>query len=286
MRWLAAGLLVGLWGAIAFGQTSPGDPPQREKPPGSERSTPGKSVAPPRLSAAMLLYARLPQIQFDNVPLDDAFCRLGEIAGANIVVRWQKLEQSGVQRDHSVSINARNLRLGQILWMIMNQSGAAGAKLAYRADRDMILVSTAEDLGQMMVVRVYDVQDLISPRLRAAALVVGRVHDIPVGAVPNVAGGAVGVRPVTQRFGSGVYLGDDDPGRLDNDEDDGDPARHMQQLIDAITMTIEPESWAVNGGRGTISSFRWMLIIRNSPFVHQQIIQQIIGGLLSEPHAP
>jgi hypothetical protein len=50
-----------------------------------------------------------------------------------------------------------------------------------------------------------------------------------------------------------------------------------RSLIDLITRTIEPDSWAENGGRGTISYFAPVhaLVVRNTLHVHEQI-----GGVL------
>mgnify|MGYP000985196071 CR=1 FL=1 len=50
---------------------------------------------------------------------------------------------------------------------------------------------------------------------------------------------------------------------------------------DAIITTIEPGTCAVNGGRGTIVPFNGLLIVRNSPLVHQQI-----AGPIREPAGP
>jgi hypothetical protein len=52
---------------------------------------------------------------------------------------------------------------------------------------------------------------------------------------------------------------------------------NAQSLIDLITLTIEPDSWAENGGRGTISYFAPVhaLVVRNTLHVHEQI-----GGVL------
>jgi hypothetical protein len=47
--------------------------------------------------------------------------------------------------------------------------------------------------------------------------------------------------------------------------------RRLRELIALITTSLEPESWAANGGSGTIVPFRDRLIVRNSPFVHQQL---------------
>jgi len=52
---------------------------------------------------------------------------------------------------------------------------------------------------------------------------------------------------------------------------------NARSLINLITLTIEPDSWAENGGRGTISYFAPVhaLVVRNTLHVHEQI-----GGVL------
>ena len=59
-------------------------------------------------------------------------------------------------------------------------------------------------------------------------------------------------------------------------------AARVQQLIDLIEMTIQPESWANNGGLGAIRYWSpgYALVIRNTQSVHEQI-----GGALGELHA-
>lgn len=52
-----------------------------------------------------------------------------------------------------------------------------------------------------------------------------------------------------------------------------------QALIDLITQAIEPQTWQVNGGRGTIRYFApgRVLVVRNTLRVHEQI-----GGALAQ----
>ncbi|MEZ6065397.1 MAG: hypothetical protein R3B90_06730 [Planctomycetaceae bacterium] len=54
-------------------------------------------------------------------------------------------------------------------------------------------------------------------------------------------------------------------------------ARNVQQLIDLIEMTIQPDSWVNAGGRGSIGYYspQHLLVIRNTQQAHHEI-----GGLL------
>ncbi|NLG43586.1 MAG: hypothetical protein GX547_10090 [Phycisphaerae bacterium] len=38
-----------------------------------------------------------------------------------------------------------------------------------------------------------------------------------------------------------------------------------------IKTTISPDSWEDNGGKGTINPFNGLIVVYNTPLVHQQI---------------
>ena len=53
--------------------------------------------------------------------------------------------------------------------------------------------------------------------------------------------------------------------------------QEMQQLVDIIRQTIEPDSWRENGGQGSILPYQQTIIVRNTILVHQRL-----GGYLTE----
>lgn len=285
MRPVAALIVIGMCGFPACGQTSVGGASGNRPPEQSSRSTAGSSESGAPLATLRLLNARIGDFQFEEAPLEDVFAWLGEVAGVNLVVRWGRLEDLGIERDHPISVNARNLRFSQVLWLVMNEAAADDSQLAYRADPDLILISTAEDIGRPMVVKVYHVRDLIAPRLQAPEFISTRERQVVVGNTVTVAAGAVAVTPITQGFGSGVFFGGEgtlNQPRPEDEENEGDSQEeYLEKLVDIITTAIEPDSWAVNGGLGTISAFRGTLVIRNSPLVHQKI-----GGYLRSGELP
>jgi hypothetical protein len=59
----------------------------------------------------------------------------------------------------------------------------------------------------------------------------------------------------------------------------GGIASDAQQLIDLIQATIEPDSWAINGGKGTLYFYSPLnvLVIRQTAEVHEQL-----GGTLGQ----
>ncbi len=212
-------------------------------------------------STLRLLNDRIPEVSFQEVPFDQVMDWVTDYTGANVVVRWQSLELLGIERDKPITIRVRNLRLSQVLWMIMNEAGGTDVKLAYRASGNLLVLSTAEDLGQEMLVRVYDVGDLLVrvPRFR---------NGPRIDLTQQSGGGAGG-------GGQNVFGGSQGGGQDDDDEQgqqqDGQVDPQMLELLELITQTIEPDSWADNGGLGTIQAFGRQLVVRNNILVHQML---------------
>ena len=231
--------------------------------------TTGSAVRSRVPSTLRYLNERIEEVTFEDAPLDAVMDWLAGLTPMNVKVKWQVLEDAGIERDKPISMNVRNLRLSQVLWLLMQEAGGTDLKLAYRASGELLIISTAADLGQEMVTRVYDVSDLLvrvqdfrnAPQLDITQASQGGTQG---GSSQNIFGGQ----------GGGGSLQDDDDtrgGRTGEDNED------MQKLIDLIVQTIEPDSWADNGGLGTIQSFRNLLVVRNNILVHQSL-----GGPVEE----
>lgn len=221
-------------------------------------------------SAARALSLRLAEVRYSDSPLERVLEDVARLAQVNLVVRWDELERLGIERDKPISIEVRNVRLGQLLWLVMNEAAAPDVKLAYRADDAFITITSAQEIEREMIVRIYDVNDLLASRLRRPTFGAVRQHTYVAGNQVAVAEGAVGSRPITGQVTSGVILEGEDAGGEDEDDRVGREA-HMRQLIDVITTTVEPDSWAVNGGEGSIAAWRGLLVVRNTPLVHQAL---------------
>jgi hypothetical protein len=197
---------------------------------------------------------RVHQIAFEEAPLEQVTDWLANISGLNVTVRWQALEDFGIARDTPITIKARNLRLTTVLWMIMNEAGGPDVKLAYRAAETLLILSTAEDLSREMVLKVYDVGDLI--------MRIARFNNAAQINVAQLLGQA-------NQTGSGnIVETESDPGGQTQEQDrEGEIGR----LIRLITDTVEPDTWAQNAGLGTISAWRNLLVVRNNLLVHQRL---------------
>ena len=233
--------------------------------------TSGGGTGPRVKNTLALLNSRIPEVTFEDIPLEQVMEWMEEITATNIMVRWQTLEDNGVERDKPISLKARNLKLSQVLWMIMNEAGGTDIKLAYRATSELIVLSLDEDLGKDMLVKVYDVSDMLVrvPRFTNAAKLnpSEALNQVGQGAGGRGGGGGGG------RGGSQLFEDDED----EQDDDEASGEADMARLIQVIVDTVEPDSWNVNGGTGSITPLRGQIIVRNSILVHQ-----LLGGYLDE----
>jgi len=199
------------------------------------------------------LSERVPETSFQDVPLDMAIAWVADTAGINIAVRWADLEARGVERDKPVSIKSRNIRIYQVLQMILREAGGADVPLGFRIENDLLTISTADQVDIEMVVKAYDVSDLLV-----------RVRRFTP---PTVDLAAVGQG---QRTG---VLTNPNEGRTPDEVPADDPSG----LIRLITRVVEPDTWSVNGGRGTIEAFGSQIVVWNTVTVHQRLGGPVAG---------
>jgi hypothetical protein len=210
----------------------------------------------------------MPEVAFQEQPFDSVIAWLSDFTRMNINVRWQILQDAGVRRDQPITIQARNLRLNQVLWLIVSEAGGSDLKLAYRATGNLLVLSTADDLNKEMVTKVYDIADLLVNVPRASRQAVFNVSQ-GMGQGGGGTGGGGG--------GGGMFQ----QGNQNNTQDDRQGnATQLQELLTLIQDTVEPDTWRQNGGSGSIIAFQNTLIVRNTILVHQRL-----GGYVTEEEA-
>ena len=227
--------------------------------------TAGTEPQPP-MSALELLDKRVPEVSFEETPFEQVVEWLREHTGVNVTVHWQVMQDAGLERDTPISLKARNIRLSQVLWMIVNQAAGSELDLAYRVSDDLITLSLREDFEQEMIAKVYDVSDLLLriPRFRNAA----RLNAAE--ALNNTGSGDGQSRAAALFRADEAEPSENGEGRTSLDRD-------IRELIRVIQRAIEPTSWQGQGGVGTVTGLRRQLIVRNTPHVHQ-----LLGGYLRE----
>jgi len=228
------------------------------------QSVQARSARPRVDSTLKLMNQRLPEVRFEETPFDQVTEWLGEITHMNIVVRWQILEDALIKRDKPITMQAKNWRLSQILWLLLNEAAGSETRLAYRASGNLLVISTADDLGKELVTKVYDVSDLLLQPPSS-----GRPDFTQNSQGLGQSSGSGGGQSV---FGNSNQTNQNTPDQNQNGND-----VQIQKLIEIIQQTVEPDTWVQNGGIGHIQTFGNLLIVRNTILVHQQI-----GGYLKE----
>lgn len=220
--------------------------PKADPPSGADKKT-----RRPRGLAFKALRTIIDDATIKDMTLEEFAEWIERTTKANVVVKWKVLEEAGVEPDTMINLKLKEVTIRKLLQLAFQQvtEGLEGVELAAKADDNTLIISTRKDLNSEVVTRLYDVQALLIM-------------------VPNFAGKTMG-DPTTGRR-SRLSLGGAGRSAEGHDPDLEDLAR---QLIDTITSTIEPESWAVNGGKGTISYYKGKLVIRNNLEVHQ-----LLGG--------
>lgn len=278
MRVLVLLAIVGVANYRAIAQSAdqsqaPTAPPVAEAP--SLKTTPAESAVVIR-TAAEILALRIPEFRLEDVPLELVIDWLRKMCDTNVLVRWERLAEAGVARDKSIQLHGRNMTLRTILDLLIRAAAEEDAPLAYRVSDNLILITTKADLDERLITRTYDVSDVILPEQTGGQMFIGRARDIPIGTTPVVAAGAVGQRPIVQTWSSGNFLEGYGVGPW-RDRGEGQRSqereRLLRELVEAIIATVEPDTWDVNGGRGSIRIFKETLIIRNTPLVHEKIAQ-------------
>ena len=215
----------------------------------------------------------LPTVQFDAVNFTDVIDFLRDVSGANIFVNWKALEAAGIDRNTPVSASLRNVKFSKALTTILSSVGGGQTPLGYTVDEGVITISTAEDLSKNVVVRVYDIRDLIvniPDFTNAPQFNLGQQSNSGGGGGSNSAlgqggGGGGGINVTNQLFNGTGQTTTQNQG----------PTR--QDLVDSITKLIEDtvatDTWKDNGGSvGALRELEGQLIVTQTPENHRQLL--------------
>ena len=243
-----------------FGLTPPA--PAQVNPASKDRQIRrGRAPAPkPKPGLRRFLRTRVPEVEWDDIPFGEVIEWLRDQGGINVVTRWNVLLEHGIEEDSPLSLRLKNATVATILGEALAQL-SEGEELRYIGVGRTLTISTRTDLNRKLYVRTYSVNDLLF-----------RIPDFTEAPEVNLeqggggGGGAGGGSAQQNPFqGGGGGGGGDDQDRRTRKE-------RVEELIEVIKETVEPESWRDTGGEGQIRSFNdSFLVVRASLDVHVQL---------------
>ncbi|GMU82894.1 MAG: hypothetical protein AMXMBFR47_27650 [Planctomycetota bacterium] len=199
-----------------------------------------------RFKAALL--RRMPDAPAGELTFEQAIDRLRTVTGIPIFVDWAEMRDIAIPSDKGIARPAANLTAERYLAAVLQSAGGGVIPLA-GAIRPHGLQVTARDSIRSST-RVYTVDDLVVAHAEWL-----RRHVAGIDASDE--------SPESDELGEEVYF----------DES-------AEETIEtALTQTVTPDAWEVNGGVGSIAMLGPILVVRQSFESEGDPIQEFLDGL-------
>jgi hypothetical protein len=144
--------------------------PQKDPADGAAHDQPAKSSKPDADAKAQAALDRiLPEVNFQGVALSDVMDFLRDVSGVNIAVNWKRLEAAGVKGTATVTARLQNVTFSKILKVVLDDVSDPKTHLGYKVEEGVITITAIDDQQGNLVLRVYDVHDLIAGKDPARA---------------------------------------------------------------------------------------------------------------------
>jgi len=238
---------------------------------GAERSNSARPRAAKQTKNAAIKLLRKDLVEpiiWEDISFEDVIQWLRDQGDANVVVNFSALEVVGVSREATLDgLSLRGVKVADVLNEVLDQLvQQGGEEISYRGVGNTLRISTKQDFNRKLYMRFYDVTELlfrVPDNIDAPEVDLTQIQQSGGGGGGG-GGGGQGVPVFTENGGSSSQ---------DNREvTDEEVKQRMEELRVVIEDSIEPESWDVLGGRGTIRSYNRTLVVRNSVEVHEQIV--------------
>ncbi len=194
-------------------------------------------------------------VDLDEARLEDVMMFIEQAGNLQFDIAWLDRDNPvGLDKDALVTVNARNMTIQNLLEFSLDRTGDEFNEATWQLTVDGIIeVGPKEWLNSKKTVRLYDIHDML--------FVIPNFTDVPeldLDAVLQQSSGGGG--------GRGVFRVDD-PDDIEVDE-----ATRVQEIVDIVTSTIDPEQWQINGGTGaSIRFYRGSLLVSAPGYIHRQL---------------
>ncbi len=221
-----------------------------------------------------LLDTRVRQVSWDETPLEDVIAWMRKLspkdARVNILPRWSALRDEGVDKESPITLEMHDATVASVLTEVLDQLSGADP-LTYIGRGRRLRITTRSDVRKRLTTEMYDVAEVLAQaranEINPQFFVGQSVTFVQV----TVTRAGVGVQPQQLDVGSSFFTNAPQQGQ--QDDDDADDVMFEEDLIDWIRTTVEPDTWRVNGGEGTLAILDGVLTVRNSADVHA-----LLGG--------
>lgn len=252
---------------FCLGQPAPAQTPTApHSAPTPSNPRPRRTVNIPPIRA--VLCRHVDRIRWDDAPLREIFdwlrtqrTRHGHV---NVVPRWRALATAGISSDTLVTLELENTTVADVLFEVFDQI-AGPDPVMYRGHGNVLRISTQSDFRRTLHTRAYDIAEILfKARATRVKSGIGIGQQSRFGRVTGTPGGGLG------GTGENVDVGTTILGDVDNDDNDNDDRddEDVEKFVNWIKSTVEPDTWDINGGPGTLAIFDGALIVRNSADVH------------------
>jgi len=235
-------------------------------------------------------FEKVVDVDFHEVTLEDCIVRLGEMSELTIHLDRTTLTEEGTALDQPINLTLKGCRLESVLHLLLSPIG-----LDAIPEDDVLLVTTRGKAEEKLITRTYLVADLC-PDL------VGGEFDKPGGGRGGMGGGGMG-----GMGGGGGMFNVDDNGSGGNGPGGGAgggsatnggpgggrgggsgggaagganvtprrPMRSYSALMNAISTTVQPDSWEELSGPGSMIPVfvSGSLVVRQTWNVHRKVLQ-------------
>lgn len=217
----------------------------------------------------------LPEVRFENAPLEQIVQWLREVTKANVHVNYEELEGAGVFPDLGITITVRDLPTSRALRLVLDAAGR-GVLLGYEVWDGVLFIATQEELDSKLIARMYPVNDLLLATLaRWQRLRLPAQADAPRGVSMAELARATDARyreqlaerTATTQAACAASVAE--AGWLLAAED---------QFLDALRESVEPDSWRENGGSGNARLYNGVLVAYQTRSVHR-LVERFLAEL-------
>ncbi len=222
------------------------------------------------ISARGSLNRSMSSVKMEAVTLKDALDYVTDLSGANVNVNWKALEQAGVDKSTVVTMHLHDVTLRKALNVLLSQASSQNDLLTYYVSENVIEITTREIADQMMVTKVYPIDDLLVdvPDYTSIPDITQGSNSMS-GQSGGTGGTSVGASSGSSSGGGGSSLfGSSSSSSQTKSVSKTEKA---QQIIDLIEAVIRPDIWTTNGGKAQIRYFNGSLIVTAPRSVHEEI---------------